>query len=313
MDKIIKLLNIDETKTNPPKKQKVFNKIKDNIPLIANYNFMADLLFLPTTKEGYRYLYVMVDLASDKFDIEPIKNKEPNTCLNAMKAIFKRKILKEPYASITTDAGNEFKGVYNKFLENEAIDHKTAFPNRHKQLANVENLNKQLGRLFNGYMNSKEEETKKQNEEWTDIVPVVRKELNKFREKKLPNKKEVFNQTPNFNLEAIPKFKKGDIVYYKTEVPLNALGNPQNTKTFRVGDYRFNPDPRKIVAVLDYPQGSKRWSVTDAPVKPRPQAELQPSYRYMLNDIYNVSFDETELKLAPDKTSKFKVKEIIGR
>lgn len=292
MDKILKQLNIDETKTKPPKKQKIFNKIKDNIPLIENYNFMADLLHLPTTKKGFSYCYVMVDLADNNFDIEPIKNKEPNTCLNAMKAIFKRKILKKPYASIATDSGTEFKGVYNKYLENEGIDHKVGLPYRHKQVANVESLNKQLGRLFNGYMNSKEEETGKPYNEWTDIIDIVRKELNKFREKKISN--DPFTQTPNFDLEATPKFKKGDIVYYKTEIPLDAFGNKQPTLNFRVGDYRFNPDPREIVAVLYYPK--------------------TPSYRYMLNDITNVSFDETELKLADkEKHPKFKVKEIIGR
>ena len=71
---------------------------------------MADLLFLPQTDSGYRYLLVMVDLANDEFDIEEMRNKESATVLKAMKNIFRRGILKKPYASIRTDAGSEFKG-----------------------------------------------------------------------------------------------------------------------------------------------------------------------------------------------------------
>ena len=47
MDKILKTLGISEEFTKAVKKQKVFNKIKSNIPMREDYNFMADLLFLP--------------------------------------------------------------------------------------------------------------------------------------------------------------------------------------------------------------------------------------------------------------------------
>ena len=57
MDKLIKKLNIDETYTKAPK-QKVFNKVKDNVPHVEDYNFMADLLLLPETKKGFKYLLV---------------------------------------------------------------------------------------------------------------------------------------------------------------------------------------------------------------------------------------------------------------
>jgi hypothetical protein len=70
-------------RVNPPK-DKIFNHIKDNVPLIPNANMMCDLLFLPVAKFGFKYLFCIVDLATDKFDIEPIKNKEPSTVLSAM-------------------------------------------------------------------------------------------------------------------------------------------------------------------------------------------------------------------------------------
>ena len=39
----------------------------------------------------------MVDLATNKIDVEPIKNKESETALKAMKHIFTRKILTMSY------------------------------------------------------------------------------------------------------------------------------------------------------------------------------------------------------------------------
>ena len=83
-------LNINESLTKGRNKTtKLYNKVKENIPLVEDYNFQADLLFLPFTKEKYRYLLTMVDLATDEIDFEEIKDKEPSTVLKAMKTIFK--------------------------------------------------------------------------------------------------------------------------------------------------------------------------------------------------------------------------------
>ena len=43
------------------------------------------------------------------------------------------------------------------WLYDQNILHSVGEPNRHNQLANAENLNKTLGRLLAGYMNSKED------------------------------------------------------------------------------------------------------------------------------------------------------------
>jgi len=69
--------------------------------------------------------------------------------------------LKIPYASIRTDNGKEFKGVFDKFCDNNNIFHKVNIQNRHTQLANVDSLCNQLERLFNDYMNQIEEKPEK--------------------------------------------------------------------------------------------------------------------------------------------------------
>ena len=293
MDTILKKLHIDETYTKPVPKEKVFTKVKDQIPPRKHFNYMADLLFLPETKQGYKYLLVMVDLYTDKFDIEPMKTKESEDALSAMKTIFKRPYLKKPEASIQTDGGTEFKDVFHKFLYNENIFHKVTFPDRHSQMSSVENLNKTLGRLINGYLNTIEIETSKTYCEWDtgELLDTIRTELNKYRSKKnKPTKQDLI-----FRADKEPKYKVGDIVYRKLETPMNVLGHKESTKQFRMGDLRFDvKQPRKITHVFYY--------------------SGKIPYRYQLESIDNVSFTEAQLKPAKGETeSKYVVEKIIGR
>jgi hypothetical protein len=285
MNALLKKLKIDETYTKPLKKP-IWDSVKQNTYPKQDYNFMADVLFLPETKEKFKYLLVVVDLWSDEFDIEPIKNKEPQTILDAMKTMFKRKHIKEPYASIRTDDGNEFKGVFHKYLNDNNILHRVGEPGRHQQLANVENLNRTLGRLLNGYMNSVEEATGKVYREWTDVIDVIRTDLNELRKKPDGN---IYKMASITDKE--PTFKIGDVVIRKSEKPRNALGNIQPTSNFRVGDYRWDTtNPRKIIKVLYYPN----------------------NIRYVLNGFPNVSYTENELKRVKSQ-EKYAVRQLIGK
>ena len=289
---LLKKLSIDETFTKPVKESKKFNRVKDNIPLVENYNYMADILILPKTKKGFNSLLVVVDLATDEFDIEPLKTKESNDILTAFKKIISRKYVKKPYSSIRTDDGPEFKGSFEKYLKDNDIFHSEALPNRHSQLSSVENLNRTLGRLFNGYMNAKEEKTGKAYNEWTDIVDIVREELNKIRKKPVPEDIVKYNyKFPDTDKK--PKFKVGDIVYRQLDHPEDALGNKQPTEKFREGDYRYSRVPKKIVKLLYY--------TGDVP------------YRYMLEGIPNASFKASQLMISKEKETKYVVKEIIGK
>jgi hypothetical protein len=249
MDEILKYFKIDETYTKPIRKPKLFTKVKDQIPLIEDYNYSADLIEMPTTKQGFKYLFTITDLSNDDFDLEPLKTKQPKETLQALKRIFKRKYLKMPFSSIQSDNGNEFKGEFHKFLYDNNILHKKSLPYRHTQQSNIEALNKQLVRLFNGYMNAVEEETGETYNNWTDIIDDVRKLLNKYIRKKLP--KNIYKyEYPLFNPTKEPKYKVGDLVYHQLDYPKNALLDKQPTANLRVGDYRWNKIPKKIEKVL---------------------------------------------------------------
>ena len=290
MKPLLKSLNINEKFTKPRlEKQPVYNHIKNNIPRIEDYNFMADLIEMPETKNKNKYILVIVDLATNEFDIEPLKFKSPEDVLKGSKNIFKRSYLKIPYASIRTDNGNEFKGMFQKWCDTEHIFHKVNIPNRHTQLANVDSLCHQLERLFNGYMNYKEEETGKVYKNWDDITDKVRKGLNKIRKIKV-NKFDI-NDYPFFVNEHIPKFKIGQVVHYKLDTPENALGKKQPTSNFRTGDYRYSNVPRKITQILYFND--------------------EPYFRYILEGIPNASYSEYQLIKSIYKQSRYKVKKII--
>ena len=85
MKQLMASFEIDDKLYKKNFKTKEFNKIFYEIPHEDNYNLMADLLFLPKTPSNYKYLLVITDIFNSKFDIEPIKNKESQTVLNALK------------------------------------------------------------------------------------------------------------------------------------------------------------------------------------------------------------------------------------
>jgi len=285
-------LKVDNYLTKPRRKTlKGYTKVKDNIPPIEDHNYMADLLELPLDR-GYKYLLVVVDLWSDEFDIEPLKRKTPAIVLNGLKKMFKRSHLNKPKGSITTDGGSEFKGVFHKYMYNNNIYHKTTLPKRHTQVANVERLNRVIGELLNGYMNAKEEEVGHIYNGWTEVIDLIRKDLNHIRKK--PNKDPfTYDAKTDIDLTIKPKFREGDVVHRLLDAPQNALGHNQPTENFRSGDYRYERHPRKIVKVLPY-------------------SGAVP-YRYLLEGIKEASFTKDQLIITKTKAkeTKWQIKKIL--
>jgi hypothetical protein len=298
-DKLLSDLGVNEKLTKGPRKQKVFNKVKDNIPKVAHYNYQADLLFLPTSERAklkFKYLLVMVDIANDAFDIEPITNKLSSTVLEATKRIFKRGILKPPKASIRTDSGTEFKGDFKKYLHDHNILLKTSLPDRHKQTGNVERLNREISRIIMSYLDKLDQENGEVNTQWLKVIPIIRKRLNSIRKKKLPKgdewktmdypifepTEEIIKKTKEGKTKVVnklinPTYKKGDRVHRALDRPQNAQGDKLSGSTFRMGDRRWSSDKKKIVQVLMYPGTAVH-------------------YRYMLEGIKEASFSKHELK-----------------
>lgn len=295
MDKIIKELGLDDTLNKKHFKEKRYNKIWLEIPHEEDYNVMADLMDLPTTKSGYKHLFCIVDLYTLEFDCEPVKNKTSQTVLDAMLECFKRNYVKKPYASLNTDGGSEFKSVFHKWVYDQNIYHKYGSPYRHKQQSVVESLNRQIAKLLMLYLNQMSKKTQKEYTDWDTFLPNVRKSLNEYRQglfKRLTEKYKSYSLIDQ-NIETTPKFNVGQVVHYKLDYPENALLDKQSSPKWREGDFRYSETTREIVQIIY--MNSKPW------------------YRYLLDQKPNISFSEYELLPADSKYSTFKVKDIIGK
>ena len=312
-------LQIDTTYTKLYRKKKEpeeMNHVKDNIFLQKGYNYQADVLHLPTDSFGYSKLLIVLDLADDSFDIEKMKDSEaPDLTLTAYKRMLSRKIISIPKASMTTDGASSFKSVFDDFLFDNGVHHKTTRAGRHKSMASIDNLCRQLGDLFNGTMNTQELKTKKPSKAWTKHIDLVRMELNKFRRKKLPDdittydypvfdptKEETTQTLKNYDIDMKKlgvsnsdktfklirqKYKFGDLVNILLSEPEDILGKKQPTKNFRMGDVRLSREKYRVKSVV-YFAGN-------------------PPYRYILealdgasgrtkNRIKDVSFQESEMR-----------------
>ena len=145
-------------KVPPPEKGDNMPSYQDFKP---NFTHQIDTLYVPTAMGGFKFLIVVVDIYSRILDAEPIKELNSNTAKNSLIKIYSRGILSKPKI-METDAGSEFKGAFNSYLEEEDIKHITAPTNRHRMVAIVENKNKLLGRLIYHLLNYKDLETENQ-------------------------------------------------------------------------------------------------------------------------------------------------------
>lgn len=292
--KLLKELGISENvlkMTQPIKQSKYFTKVKKQVKPKRGHNYMADLLYLPESKEGFKYLLVVVDLWSDEFDIEPLKVRDAKTVLKAYKKMLKRKYIQFPKATFQTDGGSEFKGAFTKFIYDGKAYHRVTAPNRHTQQANVERLNRQLGYWIMNYLNSETEKKGVIVNDWVTILPILRESLNDMRKRKDGN---VHKPSSTEIITKKPKYKIGDIVHWALDSPIYKTGEKANGE-FRTGDRRFSISRVKINKVLHYPN-------------------KKVPFRYLINNDMNVSYTEPQLMKANDQSNEFfAVKEIIDK
>ena len=203
----------------------------------------ADLLHLPRD-EGNEYLLVVVDASSRKLDAEPLKNKQATTVLKAIKAIYKRKNIKQPHF-IHVDSGSEFKGAFATWAKASGIFLKVGKVGRHRQQAFVENANKRIGHIIYKKINNDELLTGHASTgQWSKYIKSIVKVLNKT---------VIPPQVPKLKLSSKPiiLLKEGTAVRVKLEQPETVAGTKLHGR-FRASDIRFKPKTEKITGtVLD--------------------------------------------------------------
>jgi hypothetical protein len=199
---IYSLLNIDNKLTKKRvRSQREYNSFEDNMRLEKNCNYMSDILFLPTAKYGFKYLLIVLDIATRQFDCEKLKNKDSTTVLKAFKKICdKSDYLTIPKYSLITDSGSEFKGIFQDYLYNESIFHKTIMKGNHTAMSPIDNLCYQLGKILNDYMSSVEIQTGKVYKQWPDILNTIIGDASK----EIPLKFTISRIQESYKLKEVP-------------------------------------------------------------------------------------------------------------
>jgi len=154
-----------------------------------NCVYQADLIYLPTDPDGSKFALVVVDVSTGKTDAEPLKERNAEAVLKAIKTIFNRKILIEPKYILQTDNGSEFKGVFKEYFKNKGILIRYGKVGRSRQQAYAEARNKTIGKTLIERQIAQELITNEFSTEWTEFLPDIIKEINEQQAKKHKQKK----------------------------------------------------------------------------------------------------------------------------
>lgn len=134
-----------------------------------NYFQQADILTLPND-QGYNMCLVVSDQGSRRCDAEPLKEKSAESVFNAIKAIWNRNYVKQP-KFLKCDSGTEFKGNFQKGVQEMGVQVSYAQPHRHRSLAIVERANQTIGSIIWKMINEHLLGTNKNSTKWVQFLP----------------------------------------------------------------------------------------------------------------------------------------------
>ena len=217
-----------------------------------------DTLYLPDD-DGYKYLLVIVDIATRKCDAEPMKKRDAKTTINALEKIFKRKVIKPP-KRLEVDSGSEFKGDFEKHFKKffEIFRKETG---RHRQQSVVESKNQQIGKIINAKMTADEVNNDEVSREWVKFVPQIVKLLN-----------EHFSyEVQHIEPSALPRTDKntneileiGTKVRIQLDNPIDYVEGKKLGGKFRTGDIRWTKKIGKITRFFIRPDQPVMYQVDD--------------------------------------------------
>ena len=286
----------------------------------------ADILFMPDD-DGYKYGLTVVDTGSRKTDCEPMKDKTALGTLNAIKAIYKRGILKIPELSIEVDSGAEFKKEFKQFFESKNVFVRTAQAGRSRQQGLVENRNGLIGKTLLRRMTAEELLTHEKSIEWVHYLPKLITFMNKEYYKKkifltaeeiMADNKTVVRKPEKEKKETTavvdgppkvsnPRINQNNIILeVGTEVrvqldkPIVALTGKRAHGTFREGDIKWSMKTSEITRVQLIPNQPILYKIDGyIPLYTRNQLQI---------------VDSAKSNLPPSSVQyKHSVKEIIGK
>jgi hypothetical protein len=221
-----------------------------------NYTHQADILYLPTAKYGFKYLLVVVDDHTRKFDAIPLKTESSNAVLNGFKKIYEEsKYLKLP-KMFEFDAGTAFHGEVEKYFNNLGIHIRYAPTNRHRMQALVEAKNQLLGNIIHQILNLKELTDKKsginkESVDWYQSKEEFEKLINTLNEHSTykPLKTQI-SDAPIVTKANRDLLNEGDRVRVLLDYPINIAHKNKQIGKFRSADIRWSLEVHKIQDVI---------------------------------------------------------------
>jgi hypothetical protein len=303
MNKILKDLKIVENEnennlvknlTKVPKKEPA-NVMPHTFAPVKNATHQADLLHLPDD-QGYKYLLVVVDIATRTVDAEPLKTKDSSLVKNALVKIYKRKYLNKPLR-LEVDLGTEFKGAFKSYFD-KLLKIVTKVAGRHRQQAVVESKNYQIGKILNTRMLVEEVNNNIDSRSWIDIVPKVVQLLNYYFAHEA---KDIDPLSPvKTNTFSSDLLEVGTKVRYQLDNPETYVHGSRLHGKFRAGDIRYSKGIHEITQIYLRP--------------------AQPPM-YQLDNNKNVAYTKYQLQVVKDderlpsttSQSRFVVKKLLKR
>ena len=210
-----------------------------------------DLTFYLSGEQHFKYILTIVDVASRRFDAEPLRNKSANEIVRAL-----RRILDDDGFStriIYTDDGSEFNNrQVIAFLDERDIELRITVPGRKNQNAMIEAYNYIFNKMV-GTLMTYQELVDKANAErtgrpwrrkatgtWLRYVKPVVVLMNKHKhdEKSIEDmmKPVILGKSERI----IPVGTRVRVPYEKPFDPVTDQLFPDSQR-FRTGDYRYNP------------------------------------------------------------------------
>ena len=219
----------------------------------------SDILFLPNDNK-YKYALVVTDIHSHVTDAQQLTNKSSVSVADAFEVIYKRKILKKPI-SMTCDSGSEFKGEVKKYFEEWGdVFLRYAETNRHKQVALVENKNKNIGSTLHKLMSLLELQTGKESRNWVKYLPDVISSMNDNLTKPINTQLSDTPYASNYNKDLV---SVGSMVRVKLDYPISLIGEARLHGTFRSSDIRWSKDVYPITNIILKPAYPVMYQVGD--------------------------------------------------
>jgi hypothetical protein len=195
----------------------------------------VDTLYLPED-DGYKYLLVVVDVATRMCDAEPMKTRDAKTTKNTLTKIYKRGIVKKPMR-IEVDDGTEFKGDFEAHFK-KFFKILRKMTGRHRQQSLVETKNQQIGKILNQRMLAEEINNDDTSKNWTDVLPKVIELLNKhFSHKAVRGNPDLPIKTDDFSKEIL---EEGTRVRVQLDNPVSYVDDKRLNGRFRTGDIRWS-------------------------------------------------------------------------